>query len=285
MRRHNRFCLGLLAAIALSIALGPCAAEAGTTVYVAGSGGEFGTIDLTTGAYTPIGTGTFTGLPSGDTMYAMGLGAGGYLFGVDQEADAHLYRINVNTGAVTDLGAIGMSAEGGGADAGGKLFLLDQSTNNIFYTMNPPSTTTNAVGRTGILGNGLVAPNAAGTQVFASAYINATTPDELASINPATGMATDLGSTGFSGVYDGLFVNGTLYGFTLNGAIITLDTSTGAGTKVATYSLPNGDYIDASAVMIQGVPEPSSLVLGLLGTVLAGSGLMRHRRRASARAA
>ena len=220
----------------------------------------------------------------------MGFGADGNLYGVDLQADAHLWEINIKTAAVTDLGAIGQSAIGAGADASGKLYALDQSpTSASFYTMNPPLTATNVVGSTGFPGDGLVAPNAAGTQVFASALVNGgSSPDELYSINPTTGVATDIGSTGFL-VYTGLFVNGTLYGFDGNSdVIITINTSTGAGTQIASYSLPNGDAIDASALLVttQGVPEPSSLVLGLFGTVLAGSvGLIRHRRRTSTRAA
>jgi hypothetical protein len=286
MTMRNLLHLGVLAAIVLSGALSPCTAEASSTVYVAGAGDEFGTIDLTTGVFTSIGT---LNLPTNDAIFGMGFGADGNLYGVDSQADAHLWQINIKTAAVTDLGAIGQSNIGAGADASGKLYSLDQSpTSASFYTMNPPSLVTNVVGSTGFPGDGLVAPNAAGTQIFASALINGgSSPDELYSINPTTGMATDIGSTGFL-VFSGLFVNGTLYGFSGTGDIITINTSTGAGTQVASYSLPNGDAIDASALLVttQGVPEPSSLVLGLVGTVLAGSvGLIRHRRRTSTRVA
>jgi hypothetical protein len=285
MTMRNLLHLGVLAAIVLSGALSPSTADAGSTVYVAGSGNEFGTIDLTTGNFTSIGT---LNLPTNDSIFGMGFGADGNLYGVDSQADAHLWQINIKTAAVTDLGAIGQSSIGAGADSSGKLYSLDQSPSASFYTMNPPSLATNVVGSTGFTGDGLVAPNAAGTQVFASALINAgSSPDELYSINPTTGMATDIGSTGFL-VFSGLFVNGTLYGFSGTGDIITINTSSGAGTQVASYSLPNGDAIDASALLVttQGVPEPSSLVLGLVGTVLAGSvGLIRHRRRTSTRAA
>ena len=278
MTRQDLLHLGLLAAIVLSSALCPCTAEAGSTVYVAGSGEEFGTLNLTTGQFTSIGT---LNLPGGDTISGMGFGANGNLYGVDLQTDAHLWQINVNSASVTDLGAIGMSAVGAGADASGKLYVLNvDTTSTIFYTMNPPSLTTNVVGPTGIPGDGLFAPNAAGTQIFASA-VSSTGSDVLYSINPTTGTATLVGTTGFFPL-TGVFVDGTLYGFDSSvNAIITLNTSTGAGTKVATYSLPNGDLILAAAA----VPEPSSVVLGLFGTVLAGSfGLIRHRRRTSTRA-
>ncbi len=91
-------------------------------------------------------------------------------------------------------------------------------------------------------------------------------------------MATVIGDTGFY-VINGLFVGNTLYGFDDNtNAIVTLNTTTGAGTQVATYSLPKGDVIFASAVPT-AVPEPSSLALGLVSAVLAGSyGAFRRRR-------
>ncbi len=63
-------------------------------------------------------------------------------------------------------------------------------------------------------------------------------------------------------VYTGLFVNGTLYGFdSTSDVIITINTSTGAGTQIASYSLPNGMRSTPSALLVttQGVPEPSSL--------------------------
>jgi hypothetical protein len=79
-----------------------------------------------------------------------------------------------------------------------------------------------------------------------------------------------IGDTGFGGVMNGLFFQGTLYGFDQDGAIITINTTTGAGTQVGTYILPNGDIILASGV-VTAVPEPASLTLfgisavGMLG--------------------
>ena len=49
---------------------------------------------------------------------------------------------------------------------------------------------------------------------------------------------------------------------------------------MGTYSLPGGDSIFTAALInTQSVPEPSSLVLGLIGTIVAGSyGVSRYRR-------
>ncbi len=262
----------LAATVVLGASTTPRTAVASSTVYVTGSGNEFGTLNLTTGAFTSIGT---LNLPSGDQIFGMGFGPDGNLYGVDNESDAQLFRINPTNATVTDLGAIGMSAIDATTDASGKMYLLSQDANAIFYTLNPPLTTTNVVGPTGISTEGLVAVNAAGTQLFTSVVTGGGTYD-LASVNLTTGVATEIGNTGFV-PFNGLFVGSTLYGFDAFGNIITLNTTTGAGTQVATYSLPNGDVIDASAVfMSQSVPEPSSLVLGLVSVVLIGSlGLIR----------
>jgi len=253
--------------------------QAGSTVYVAGSGNEFGTIDLTTGTFTPIGT---LNLPANDVLYGMGFGANGNLYGLDNQSNANLWQINVTNGNVTNIGAVGESAIGSSADAAGKMFSLSQDASAIFYTLNSPSLTTNVVGATGITGDGLAAVNAAGTAMYTSIIPTGGGTDHIGRVDVNTGMVTDLGDSGFS-VYTGLFVQGTLYGFDgFSDVIITINTTTGAGTQIATYSLPNGDAIDASATFVgsSSIPEPSSLALSLIATAAAASfGAIRHRRR------
>jgi hypothetical protein len=261
--------------IAMACAVASPAAKADPIVYVTGLGNEFGTLDLVTGAFSQI---TTLALPAGDLMYGMGFGADGNLYGVDSQPDANLWQINTSNGALTDLGAIGFSATDATSDASGKLFVLSQDLNAIYYTMNPPSTTPNEIGPIGFSSGGLAAVTPDGSVV----YTTTQSTYDLVSINAATGATNDIGPTGFM-IDNGLFVNGTLYAFdTSVNAIVTIDTSTGAATQVGTYFLPNGDPILSSAA----VPEPSSLVLGLIGAVLAGSyGLARQRWRTSNRTA
>jgi hypothetical protein len=286
MKKCHRLPFLALAAIAVWAAMNPGAANAGSVVYVAGSGNEFGTLNLTTGAFTDIGT---LNLPTNDNIFGMGFGSNGALYGLDATLPtANLYQINITNADATLIGPTNPpeSAIDASADASGKLYALSQDTNAIFYSMTPATTgtTTTVVGPTGISSTGLMAVNASGTQIFTGAYDPTTGTYDLYSINPTTGVATLIGDTGFY-IINGLFVNGTLYGFDdVTNAIVTINTTTGIATQVATYNLPGGDNVFASALLTTtSVPEPSSVVLGLIGVAAVGStGLLRRRSAAPA---
>lgn len=285
----TRYLLHLMAlvAVALSAAILPGTASAGPVVYVAGTGNEFGTLDLTTGAFTQIAMLNLPGGPSVDNMYAMGVGSDGHLYGLDSALNASLYQIDTTTGGLTSLGTTGQSAIGGTTDSAGTMFVLSQSfADSTFYTLTPPSTTTNVVGPTGLfLAQGLVAVTADGSQLFATAYNQTSGLYDLYSVNVTTGVATDIGATSYGGTnyqpLSGLFVNGTLYGFDANNDIFTINTSTGALTLIGSVSgLGSGDYLSAAAVVGgQTIPEPSGVVMGLIAVVAVGSvGLLRRRQ-------
>ncbi len=282
--------LGALAVVlALWSAIGTSTARADPIAYVTGSpnptsptgpgiGNEFGTIDLATGAFTQIATLSFPGFPGGDSMFGIGFGANGMLYGLDAEPNANLWQINTTTGALTLVGAVGQSADGATADANGNFYAFSADNGAAYYTLNPPSLTSNVVnGATTILNDsGLVAVN--GSQLFTT-DLSPSVKSVLESINPTTGAANVIGDTGYV-LLAGLFAGSTLYGFDSSvDAIVTIDTSSGASTVVATYSLPNGDSIVSAALAPALVPEPSSVVLSLFGIGLAGSlGFLRNRR-------
>ncbi len=122
MKRATLRMIVVAVAAAWAMAATP-SAKADPTVYVAGSGNEFGTLDLTTGVFTSIGT---LNLAAGDNIYGMGFGADGKLYGFDSSlSDAHLFQINTSNAALTDLGAIGMSVIDATADAAGTLYALE----------------------------------------------------------------------------------------------------------------------------------------------------------------
>ncbi len=287
MRKRSLLHLVALVAIALSTAIHPSTAEASSTIYVAGTGNEFGTLDLTTGVATVPNILNLPGGPTSDLMFAMGFSSGN-LYGLDSSTpSANLYQINPSNGALGAPSAVGQTAIGGTTDNAGTMFVVSQEINtSVFYTLNPPSATPvtpPGPQPTGLfLPEGLVAVTASGSAVYATALNSNTGLVDLYSINETTGVATDIGPTsdptGANFIpITGLFVNGTLYGFDANNDIVTINTSTGAVTLVGTVTgLGSGDYL--TAVAAQSIPEPSSVVLGLIAAAAVGSvGLVRRK--------
>jgi len=264
-----------LAALTTLAAGAKPAKAADPTAYIVGSGNEFGTLDLTTGAFSEIGV-----LPISGNIFGMGFGPDGVLYGLDSAVpSASLYSIDTNTANVINLGPVGQSAVDATADEAGELFVLSQDVNAIYYTLNPPGTTANVVGPTGLQSQGLAAVTADGATLYTNALVAADT-GELESIDTTTGAATPIGLLGDANLVNGLFLDGTLYGFDdVNDAIDTIDTTTGATTQIATYALPNGDFIDGSAPVPAPVPEPASFPL--LAAALIALSILRRRLRSS----
>jgi len=109
-------------------------AAAGPFAYAATAGGDFGVLDLGTGAYVHCG---YTG------TYIFGLAAleNGPLYGMD---DAYFYRVNPHTGALTKI-----------ARAGNYLVALGSTSHTIYavdsvadlYTVDPQTGVETAIGR------------------------------------------------------------------------------------------------------------------------------------------
>jgi hypothetical protein len=282
MKKRDGIRFGTLAVlVALWSVVGASPARADVVVYTTTFNNEFGTLDLTNGTFNQIATLNLT-IP-GDQIYGLGWGSNGMLYGLDSQPAANIWQIDPTTGAVTEIGAIaggganGQSVAGASSDADGKFYVLSQDVQAAYYTLTPPSTTPNMInGATSInTAGGLVAVNSKGTQLFASGFNPPNSTWDLYSVNTATGTATDLGNTGYTPTA-GILVGGILYGFdSTSNSIITINTTTGAGSLVALTNFAPGDYVTAMA----SVPEPSSLVLGVAAAVLAGSTALVRRRR------
>jgi hypothetical protein len=248
-----------------------------TGQFGAPNAGQFGTINPTTGSYQQIGPSfadPFGGLVQG--------GPTGYL-GVT--FSGNLDSVNPATGAVSVIGATGL---GGGAldtaQLNGTVYETDSSSN--LYTINTTTALATLIGPTGIpsaptdpadlFDEALFSANGnlyATWDVFNATTLVLVTDPELYQINPATGVATEIGPTArqVDAAYD---LNGIVYAFTATTTpqVLSLDLATGNTSLVTNY--------DPAAFFITGAaptPEPGSFAM--LGIGMAAVLISRRRRR------
>lgn len=249
----------------------------------------FGTLDLTTGQFAQSNalSGTVLSLTAGPT--------GALFAGLP---DGHLYTLS-GSGVLSQFGSITAPVPPGGFQNGfwglanvGPNGFFAINVNDFPFTLDritPDANSLNVVGSLGstaavaVFGTGGLAVGPDG-----ALYYNATTVagvDQLYRVNPATGVATAIGSGLGTLNNDALTLvtaNGTLYGvdtFALSSfspiQIYTINTTTGVATYtgVNVTGLAPGYTLDTVAA----IPEPSPLLLAgavaLLGLGCASRGL------------
>src|SRR6266849_609571 len=127
-----------------SLVLSVLTAAAGEdkAVYVVTGAQQFGTVDLTTGAFQAIGPGTPE--PDANLVY----GPHGKLFSLATFTGS-LVSIDPKTGNTTVIGPTGLGSFAFAlAEAGGKLYLTD--FNNSLYSVNAETGAATLIGPTGI---------------------------------------------------------------------------------------------------------------------------------------
>jgi len=289
--------------LALTLALSTAAANADPLVYVLGGSGQFGTMNLSTGSFTPIGPGISVGTgglvqgPSG-TLLSLGF-------------DGNLNRINPTTGALSTVGATGLgdcsllTSPCGSNSAniigkvGSNLYATDLANN--LYSVNPTTGAATLIGATGIPGVPFIPLSPVpgdpdGSFYFYSEslfdyggnlYANFDTgmfdpvtftptqliAPELYEINTLTGLATTITPTTL-GLTTITNVNGTVFGFAFTGQVLNLNMTDGSTTYVSDTDPAVG--LVGGATAASPVPEPASLALVGSGLAAIAAGIRRR---------
>lgn len=269
----QRSLCGLLAVLILILLLLPSSDVCALPLLVADDSRGLWTVDTDTGQAIRIGS-------TGATLTDIALASDGRLFGISFR---DLYAIDPGTGATTLIGSLGVSdanalefGSGGVlylATRGGQLRSVDLDTGSTTFVMSSgPSSGDLALGPDGAL--------------YMTSGIAGLDPDVLMRLDVAAGTRTALGSIGFAEVFGLVFAepappvvlvaneeeNGIvdgLFGLTIFGEVLRIDTGSGAGTILGVTS-PALRAVGATVV-----PEAQTLVL--LGAGLAGLAFLRRR--------
>ena len=152
-------------------------------------------------------------------------------YSVKSDVDDQLYRVNLQTGASTAIGATGFGdLEGLALSPDGTLFAVDDTT-DVLVTINTTTGAATSVGALGIAVNDLGLTFDCAGNLFMST--DAPSPEKLYKLNPATGAATEVGDQGQD--VTGLTARGsTVYGLGGDSTnnLVTMNTTTGAATAV-----------------------------------------------------
>jgi hypothetical protein len=240
------FC-AVLVAFLLVMAV-PANAQTPMAYDFLGYSDDWGTIDLTTGAFNQTGN-------SSELFAGLGVGPGGLLYGGLFEGTT-LYQVSPADGSVTTVGTSSLSYYDFGSTTTG-VYGFDSTLN--LYSVNTTTGATTLIGPTGIStgGSGAIsASTGADVLYFTDGSGN------LHSINTSTGTATEIGNTGaaFGAM---VFENGTLYAGTAGSSpyyLYTLNPTTGTATLVATASAGPFWGLAPSVFPVAGL-SPSSLKL------------------------
>jgi len=154
-------------------------------------------------------------------------GAGTTAWAVGDEG-YNLYQLNITNGRATLVGRTGVALNALAVDAQGRLIGL---AGTRVYMVNPSTGAANPV-------SDLTLPGlSSGDAVFADsdilyASVGGYQGDYLVKMDLTSKQVATVGNTGFSEVYALSFKDGVLYGATSSGALLRIDTSTGAGVAL-----------------------------------------------------
>ncbi len=232
------------------------------SVYAGTSAGNFGTLDLSTGTFTPIG------VPTGFRFWGMGV-SGGSLYAADPSSN--LYLANKTTGAFSLVGNSNVTDSAIGSLGSTTSGLYSMGYGGELYSVNPSTGGVTPIGSSGLTYAGYWILSTNSSTLYFCDWTS------LYTIDTGDGHATLVGAFGGSIQMAALvFQDGKLYGFDTGNHIDTIDTTTGVATvgpSVTGYSIWAMAPLPGPAT---GAPEPASALL-LVGAV----GLIVVKRRMS----
>lgn len=269
-----------LAIFSLASFLGVSAQARADLIDVVSETHQFGTLDLSTGAFSSIGT-------TPQSIDGMTNTNGGTIYAVD--SSSVLRTIDPHTGLTTAVNGTNPGTsiiEVAQRPSDGALFGMAFSNGNLF-TIDKTTALAAQVGSSTHSVTWLnIAFDGSGNLFLADAPGGRNTNSNLYGINTTTGAATLLGAIGTGAnlfnVDALLWHNGALYGFT-DGThkIITINTTTGAGTDTG-VNWNSSALTNVFATAEASVPEPSSVILSCLTASLLG--IVGWRRRMATKA-
>ncbi len=242
-------------------------------VYVAGNVNEFGTLDLQTRAYTQINANNGQRL-GGLANY------NGQLYATREiNASSTLYTVATN-GNLTSIGSTGFKISGVAFDATGILYANnggDGSANRL-GTLNLATAAYTNIGNIGTQSS-----NISGVLAFSNGILYDSSwwgNPQLFSINTLTGVGTGIGSWDSHYTAMPLFdVQNALYGIGADMHLYSVNTATGGLTSLGAITGANlpARFLSATALTTNNVPEPSSLGLFAIGSLLMGFARKRSK--------
>jgi hypothetical protein len=261
MKVSERVVRGMFAICMFAACAG--ALQAGPLAYVGYGGGNFGTVDLTTGAVTTLGT-------LGQTPAGLGV-FNGALYAESYNGNGTLYSVDTSNGALTAIGNSDVFFAGGFGSTLTGLYGVGYASGGSsldVFSIDASNGSATDLGSTGLgLGAWRDISTNSSTLYFGDGA-------DLYSLNVTNGSASLIGPYGGSAEMGSLVTIGsTLYGADdVSDQIDTINTATGAATAGASSGGSVWGLAPAPLPASSSTPEPAtwSVLTVALGLLLLG---------------